>query len=280
MKTSPDLPDLRIAPVDHLHSHEAPDEQRADPLVKALRRDGILKNPPIVLPIGSRPGHHVVLDGANRVQALGLLDVADCVVQVVHPDGDELRVETWNHILLGNDAQDLLGRLSEESGLALSASDAGHAVVDLEFGKSLAALVTPAGKVFEVKGEENGLEARLTALNHLVDWYARHLQFERTSASAVEPLMKVYEDLACLVIFPRFEVQEVVHGAAQGWHFPPGITRFVVSPRALRVNYPIERLKSEAALIEKQRELDAWVRQRVRERRVRYYAESTFLFDE
>jgi hypothetical protein len=54
----------------------------------------------------------------------------------------------------------------------------------------------------------------------------------------------------------------------------------VISPRALRVNYPLERLASDQPLDAKQAELAAWVRERAEARRVRYYAESTFLFDE
>src|SRR5690606_40114707 len=52
----PDLPavDLRIVPTEALLSHERHDAQRTAPLVKYLRRDGVLKNPPIVTPSGLR----------------------------------------------------------------------------------------------------------------------------------------------------------------------------------------------------------------------------------
>jgi hypothetical protein len=86
--------------------------------------------------------------------------------------------------------------------------------------------------------------------------------------------------MAGLIVFRRFEVEEVVTAVAQDRLLPGGLTRFVVSPRALRVDYPLERLASSADQEQKQAELDAWIRERVAGRRVRYYAEATFLFDE
>lgn len=280
MKPSPDLPELIIAPTAGLHPHEHPDKQRAEPLVEALKRDGLLKNPPIVMPIGGREREYVVLDGANRATALNLLGVPHALVQVVHPNGDQVSVETWNHILLDERQEDLVADLFGASDLDIAASNPGHAALDFRLGMALAAVVTRQGKLFEIYGEGPDLRSRLGTLNQLVDTYQGRVRFERTSSENVEPLLNLFHDLACLVIFPGFSVSEVVRGASQGWHFPAGITRFIVSPRALRVNYPLERLQSDEPLEDKQAELDAWVKDRVHNRRVRYYAESTFLFDE
>jgi hypothetical protein len=54
----------------------------------------------------------------------------------------------------------------------------------------------------------------------------------------------------------------------------------VISPRALRLNFPIAILAEDRAIEEKQQALAEWVRERVGGRHVRFYAESTFLFDE
>lgn len=280
MKPSPDLPELIIAPTDGLRPHEHPDSQRAEPLVEALQRDGVLKNPPIVMPIQEREREYVVLDGANRAAALSLLGVPHALVQVVHPNGDQVSVETWNHILLDERRSDMVVELFEASELDLAASSPDQAALDFRLGKALAAVVTPQGRLFEVYGEGPDLRSRLSTLNKLVDVYQGQVRFERTSSEDVQPLLELFGDLACLVMFPGFSVSEVVRGASNGWHFPAGITRFIVSPRALRVNYPLERLQAQAPLEHKQAELDSWVKQRVHDRRVRYYAESSFLFDE
>ncbi len=90
----------------------------------------------------------------------------------------------------------------------------------------------------------------------------------------------MFPDLSGLMVFPRFDHEEVLQAASAGWLLPAGLTRFVISPRALRVNYPLEHLRSDRPLEVKRAELASWVRDRAEARRVRYYAESTFLFDE
>jgi hypothetical protein len=63
-------------------------------------------------------------------------------------------------------------------------------------------------------------------------------------------------------------------------NFPPGTTRLIVSPRVLHLNYPLERLKSSSELSDKQAELQKWIEERLKNGGVRYYEESTYLFDE
>ena len=67
---------------------------------------------------------------------------------------------------------------------------------------------------------------------------------------------------------------------SSGQLFPGGLTRFLISPRALRVNFPLAMLADRSPIEEKRRILKEWIQQRVEQRRVRYYAESTFVFDE
>jgi hypothetical protein len=75
-------------------------------------------------------------------------------------------------------------------------------------------------------------------------------------------------------------VQDVVDAVAEGLLLPAGLTRFIVSPRALRVNYPLQALASEETREAKEEALTRWVHEQVAGRKVRYYAEATYLFDE
>ena len=52
------------------------------------------------------------------------------------------------------------------------------------------------------------------------------------------------------------------------------------SPRALRVNYPLDELSSNKSLLDKNGALERWVNERVARKGIRYYAEATVLFDE
>ncbi len=280
MKPIPDLPDLQIVAVGSLQPHEHMDERRARPLVKALRREGVLKNPPVALPIGDRTERFIVLDGANRTTAFKLMDVPDILVQVVHAGGSVVRVETWNHVISCISPTDLVGGIERYPDLALIPSDFERASFSLSAGSSLAYLALRDGRVLEVVGETQPLAWRVRNMNCLVEAYKDVCQLERTSAARPAGLERSFPDLSGVMVFPRFGVEEVVAIAAAGQLLPAGLTRFIISPRALRVNYPLERLAADKPLEVKRQELADWLRCALGERRIRYYAEATFLFDE
>ena len=276
----PDLPDLRVVSLESLALHERMDPRRAPPLVEALRADGVLRNPPIVHPVSQRAERFVVLDGANRTTAFKLLGVAHMLVQVVHAGNTSVQLETWNHVLSCLPPQALGEALERFPDLTIIASELDRAAYNVSVGASLAYVSLPDGNAMEVVGETRPLDWRVRNLNLLVDAYRDRCKLARTTARQATGLERVFPDLSGLMVFPRFEQEEVLQAASAGWLLPAGLTRFVISPRALRVNYPLERLASDRPLEAKRAELAAWIRDRAEARRVRYYAESTFLFDE
>jgi hypothetical protein len=280
MKRLPDLPHLAIVPTDSLQPHEHTDPQRAEPLVAAIRKDGMVKNPPVVLPLGGERIRYVVLDGANRVLAFSALDLPHALVQVAHPNGDSVDVKTWNHIVLCPNPEDVIDALREDAAIRLVESDHDSAAAALDAEAAEAYVAVGEDRVWKVENGLDTLAKRLAALNQIVATYDGRWAFERTSAVRPKELNHLYDQQGCLVVFPNFGVQDVVTAAAQDLHFPTGITRFVISPRALRVNYPVALLAADVPLSQKQAELDTWIKRLMKKRQVRFYAESTFLFDE
>ncbi len=280
MSLPAEIPELAILPTEALHPHERMDEQRAHPLVEALRQEGRLRNPPIVSPMDEEEQNFVVLDGANRVTAFRLLGLPHMVAQVVRPPRDHVEVEAWSHVVLGMPGEELVRSLTGEVGLALKESTPAQAGARLEQGEALALVCFSPERVYEVDGDTGGPLARVDRLDRLVAAYHQRCRLERTLSREVDGLPEVFPEFTCLVVFPRFRLSDVIAVVRQRRLFPPGITRFIVSPRALHINYPLERLAGQQPLEVKQRALEAWIRERVRGRRVRYYAEATVLFDE
>jgi hypothetical protein len=93
-------------------------------------------------------------------------------------------------------------------------------------------------------------------------------------------LIPTYPAMTAAFIFPQYELVEVMDVTQSGFKLPPGLTRHIVHGRALRLNYPLAELTSPASLAQKNQQLAEWVQQRFSQRRVRFYAEATFLFDE
>lgn len=275
-----DLPELEIVPAGAVRPHEHVDPDRVQLLVDRLRRDGVLRNPPIVLRVGERNERFVVLDGATRMLAVGMLGLPHILVQVVHAGATSVTLETWNHVLREVQPVELLGAIENHPELALVHSDEDRAAFNLSAGGTLAYLALRGGQILEVVAETEPLAWCIANLNRLVGSYQGRARVERVPPTGARGAERMYAGMAALVVFRRLEIEDVVRAAAAGHLLPAGLTRFVVSPRALRVNYPLEELASPLALEAKQERLGEWVRERVAGRHVRYYAEATYLFDE
>ena len=274
----PHLPTLRILPLESLILHEDHDYQRALPLVEKLRAAGILRNPPIVMPLTDDSNRYMVLDGANRVTSLRELEFPHIVAQVVEASNPNVNLQTWNHVTWGMKTRTLISRLRKIKELKLE---------KINIRKSLDApkyvpvqLRLPDGGFYILREDPCELSAHIATLHRIVDAYKTSASLDRTSQTLIDTFKHIYPDITALIIFPHFKIKTVLKLAAQQIVLPTGITRFTVSPRALHLNYPLHELSSGKPLEYKQAYLNQWVEERVKKKGVRLYSEATFLFDE
>ncbi len=278
MKTH--LPHLAIVPVEQLVAHEHHDDQRAEPLYERLAESSVLRNPPIISPIEDGSGKFVVLDGANRTIAFQKLGYPHILCQIVRVGDPGIALSTWNHVIWDFSPDDLLGALVGLSDIRMSASDPVGAQQEIVSGHALAVIQLIGKGTFAVQVDRTDLEVRIGVLNKIVDLYKDRAMMDRTAVTDLAGLADVYPNLCGLMIFPPFEPRKVLWLASRQIHLPAGITRFTISPRALRINYPMDRLREDAPLDEKNEALAKWTRELVARKSVRYYAEHTVLFDE
>ncbi len=279
--TPPEVPppDLRIVPIGWLLPHELHDEQRAGPLVRRMREDGVLRNPPIVTPLGLGDNRFVVLDGANRIVALDVLGIGHVLVQVVPYEPPRVELRTWHHGLSGIATEELRQRFERLNGIEIAESDVFHARAALARRAILAYCQLASGQVYTLAGGHD-LHQRTRLLRAIVESYTGIGQLSRLNTDHLDHLMDLYPDLTAAIVFPRYEPVEILDLARSGLRVPPGLTRHVIQGRALRVNYPLERLAALTDLEAKNKELSIWLQEKFLQRQVRYYAESTYLFDE
>jgi hypothetical protein len=274
----PHLPALKILPLDRVILHEDHDLQRTQPLVAKLRAQGVLRNPPILMPLTDNSGRYMVLDGANRVTSLREMEFPHVVAQVVESSYPHVNLQTWNHVVWGMSTNTLIRALRKIEGLEL---------IKVNTQKSLdAPLYTPMqvrlsdGRFYILEETPSDLATHINTLHQIVNTYKTRASLDRTSQTLIDSFKKVYPDLTALLIFPRFKISTVLKLAGQGIVLPTGITRFTVSPRALHLNYPLHELSSCRPIEYKEAYLQQWVEERVKKKGVRHYAEATFLFDE
>jgi hypothetical protein len=274
----PNLPNLNILPLPSLILHEDHDKQRTLPLVEKLRAQGILRNPPIVMPLDDGSDRYMVLDGANRVTSLQEMDFPHIVAQVVDREDPNVALMTWNHVIWGMSVRDLIAGIRDVVGIKLmpiDRNDPNRPEIDC-----VPVLLQLADeRTYLACTTENPLQ-QVAYLHGIVDTYKDRAFLDRTSEQDVTAFNEVYKDLTALVIFPHFENETILNLAGQGCMLPTGITRFAVSPRALHLNYPLHELSSAKPIEYKEAYLQRWVQERAKNKGIRYYAEETFLFDE
>jgi hypothetical protein len=228
----------------------------------------------------TQPERYLVLDGANRTRALQSLSIPHSLVQLVRPGIETVRLRTWNRVVYTSEPRELFDRLDQVTEIVPAPRDRKEQLERIAAGVRLAYLYLPDGSAWELGREREALNERMHHLGALIDVCLNCGKTDRTSEMDVQGLAGIYKGLAGVLVFPSIEVEEVVEAAINGIVLPAGLTRFIVSPRALRVNYPLDWLSEDRSMEEKQKQLDDWIEQRVHEQSVRYYAESTILFDE
>jgi hypothetical protein len=277
------LPDLRFVPSDSLVPHEQHDGQRLETLTRRLREQGVLKNPPVVAPFAtdhSREPRYVVLDGANRATAVRAAGWPHALVQVVRYFDPKVQLSTWSHALGGLSRHDFERALAEVDCLEIRPTQRMLARALLARREALAWIAFADGAVVTLHGGHTGAD-RNDLLNAVVDRYNQRGRIYRVTTDSIEEARAAQPDIEALVVFPHFEPAEILELAQSGARLPAGITRHVIRGRALRLNIALDRhADPDHALVEKNRWLDEWLRERVAQRQVRFYDEPTVLFDE
>lgn len=277
------LPSLRFVPVGSLVLHERFDRRRMLPLMEAFRRPGVLRNPPVVAELDPGSGgdlRYVVLDGANRASAAREAGLAHMVVQLVRYEEPDVRLTTWTHALADFPRVQLETLCSRVAPLECRPADTVQARARVARREALAYVSYGGGAAATFHG---GLELREknALLNALVDAYSASHRFYRMTTASIETARSSHKEVTALVVFPQFEPAEVMQLAAEGDLLPAGITRHLIRWRALRVDVPLERLADPGETIDRKNLwLWDWMQKKQDARQVRFYEESTVLFDE
>jgi hypothetical protein len=272
------LPELRFVPVDSLVPHEQHDPARFARLAQRLREDARMRNPPVVAPLpGGGTPRYVVLDGANRAHAAQAARIPHMVVQVVPYTDPPVRLSTWCHAL-GDTSRDHFENALR--GIDFRREPLLRASALLARRETLAYVAFADGTADTLHGGRD-LREKNALLNALVDTYRESKRFFRVTSESFAVVQERHPEIEALVVFPHFEPSEVMEIAAGGERLPAGITRHVIRWRALRLDVPLERMAdSETSLAAKNRWLEEWLLEKLRDRRVRFYEEPTVLFDE
>jgi phosphoglycerate dehydrogenase-like enzyme len=265
---------VRVIESAKLVPHEAHDDKRVEALAARLRSEDTLRNPPIVTPVED---HFVLLDGATRSEALKRAGFEHLVVQVVHAD-ESLGLETWSHGLLETTYADAVAAVEATAGLFTEPSRAATALDTLLEQGGVCAVLDPHGDAVIVLAEHgvNRFQAAERATRAYTDVSVVARTLERDLANVVAE----FPELAAMVVFPHYSVEQVLLAARSGQLLPAGVTRFIVPGRVLHLDVDLEWLASDTPIADKNRELHEQLLTRHHNGEIRYYREPVYLLDE
>lgn len=280
-------PTLEVLPLRDIVFHEEVDLARVAALIERLGADGILRNPPVVVRFaGEREdGRRLLLDGANRVEALARMGIAHAAVQTESADDPGLRLFHWNHVIRKKDAESVLGDPPTGVRVRLSA-DGADASSDEGGGAPLCRLLLAAGGEARFHPEPAGGEAatdagRAAGLRAVVNRLAHPRgRIARVAHADLDEALRGHPDCGGLLVYPDLPFSEVRRIAESGERLPSGVTRFLPPRRVLGFDLPLSFLATDLPLSEKRRRFEAIVAERFETGRVRFYAEPTIVFDD
>lgn len=255
------MPVLRVVPLDVIRRHEEVDPLRVARLRGRIEAEGAQVNPMVCAQAAG--GDLVVLDGATRTEALRSLGLEHAVVQVVDPEAVVL--ETWHHVVRQAPPSDVLARISEQETLMLS-DDQGTPRIHFADRRARS-----------VVGKGASVNATLSAL---VSSYVGRWTVSRVADPSHDAVAWRFPDWSVLVEFPILSVEDVMKAAVGDDLLPAGITRFLVSERALRLNVDLALLRSDRPQEDKQESLEALLGARARAGRIRRYEETIIILDD
>jgi len=108
-----------------------------------------------------------------------------------------------------------------------------------------------------------------------VNAYRGRYRFYRVAGDELTRLRQ--PGASCLVVFPKFRPADIIRFARCHELIPSGITRHLIAGRMLNANLPLIPLRRRTTLAVKRQWLKRWLRDKLQERKIRYYAEPTFM---
>lgn len=263
-------PDLRIVAVESLFPHEEHDSQRAKPLIEKMKSAETIINPPIVASIDA--SRFVILDGANRCHVFRHLQYPHILVQVASYDTGYVNLSTWNHVISDWDTGAFVETIKQLPDVEIH---------DGQDKNALAHIIIRSGQVLAIKAPVENTHERNAVLRKLVHIYQRNAHLYRTALNEPQEVWTFFPDAIAMAIFPDYTPADIIAAAKYQAYLPAGISRHIIQGRALKLHYPMSILRDENTRItEKNLELQTWFKDKLANRQVRYYAESTYQFDE
>ena len=273
------LPNLKIIKIDNILLHEDINKQSVEKLRTRIGLSGILQNPIVCTRIRNYK-KFLLLDGAHRYTALKELECRYVPAQIVDYHDPLLKLKKWGHLFNINDEQLIIDTAKNIKNVQCEISKYKKSVTFHKITpRFYAQIILKSGRSILITGK-NYLKEKIDAINTLSSLYIESGLIDRISYDDFDSLITYYQDFTGLIIYPQFTKDEITQIARKTPKLPAGITRHIIPKRVLHLNMPLNILRFADNQSEVEKFLMDFINQRIKNKAIRFYSESTFFFDD
>ena len=277
------MPNLQLVPMDRIRFHEQPEEHRTGRLVERIKRDAILRNPPIVADM--EDGNFLLLDGANRVSVFKAIGYTHIPVQVVDYGDPRIQLKGWHHLLVDGQFLELKPLYEKIPGVKLEKVDYNRVSHMIELRLVYAILVDDQATCWGLfptnEDDLKDIYTRVNKLDQIVAGYEGQSKLERIKLADFSQLPEVVSSVKHqLCLYPVITKNELLQLAGDNKLIPTGLSRHLIPGRALGLNLELSFIQTLESDVEKEQHFKAHIDQIEIEGKIRFYEESVFIMNE
>lgn len=276
---------LKLLPSNFVELHEECEDNRCNRLVTRFVEEKVLYNPLIVARFDDK---FILIDGANRFEALKRIDCKAILAQLVDYKSPGVKLKSWYHFVSGMTMAEL-EYYASQNGLIFSIMP--NAInpdkqQDASSGRLLSGhknglvVLSVNGEKASITLSEN-IEEMLISLSKLNRYYENKFSYTRIDSDTdISDVSSLSPDDGLLFVFPDLEKKDIITISGLKQKLPAGISRHMIPNRVLHIKILIDALKSDENIDKKNEELEKYVQYKIDTKKVRLYREPILVFDE
>jgi len=266
---------LKLVPINNLITYEDFDPSRTNKLVKSMSYSKVFFNPLTVGDIG-RKDRYLVIDGANRLEALKKLKASYAFVQIVDYLGsEELELKANEHYL--NCSTDDFIKLMAQEGILIKNCSKRREATSVQINESNNTIIFLGDDLYTLEFTNHlNFSKCVDVLNKFVRSYKNKLDICRKSEAG-----DVSKNYSVIIKFVKFTTSDIIQIVAKRMHLESGITWHVINNAVIRFKVPIDLLitgfngEEEANLF-----LQKIIKEKIEGSSVRRYMSNVYVCDE
>lgn len=256
---------LRIMPITDLSVYEQFDPRRTEKLVDKIQKDGSFFNPIVV---AQHEKTFIVVDGANRLEALRRIGCTSALVHVVQY-ADTEAVELRNNAHFLSIPEDEFKSVLAQAGFELHETATSITQGDKAMTDATCAF---GGKQFTITHKTL---SSVDFVNALVETYIGKHEVYRLSE-----LSQDAQSISVKIVFRTFGIQEILDVIARGEFIQSGITWHKMKHAIVRFHVPLAMLQDATHSDAGQGWLEQEIERKIAAKDIRYYPTHTYICDE